>query len=317
MSAHRIALIERASPALRLLWCVLSSASCESASVTSCTDRPVPCAHAQVGACRNSLVVPGGAFVRDFDGLDYLDASYPATLSSFYLDKYEVTVGRFRSFLSSGNGTERHPPASGAGAHSRIVGSGWQSAWNSKLATDTDVLKSRLKCASEYQSFTDTAGANENLPINCVDWYTAFAFCAWDGGRLPTEAEWNYTAAGGSEQRYYPWSDPHTSTSIDDSYASYCGGTCELLDVGSKSPKGDGKWGHADLGGNAWEWVLDVAAGEYPMPCHDCAALTAGAYRAFRSGSNDDIAGTLRSATRHIYYPEYRGVVGVRCARNP
>ncbi len=48
-----------------------------------------------------------------------------------------------------------------------------------------------------------------------------------------------------------------------------------------------------------------------------CAEVTAGAYRAFRSGSNDDIAATLRSAVRHLYYPEYHGVVGARCARSP
>jgi sulfatase modifying factor 1 len=53
------------------------------------------------------------------------------------------------------------------------------------------------------------------------------------------------------------------------------------------------------------------------VPCHDCAVVTAGRYRAFRSGSNDDIAATLRSSVRHVYYPEYRGVNGARCARTP
>ncbi|AUX45468.1 uncharacterized protein SOCE26_069590 [Sorangium cellulosum] len=37
------------------------------------------------------------------------------------------------------------------------------------------------------------------MPINRLDWYMALAFCAWNGGRLATEAEWNYAASGGSE----------------------------------------------------------------------------------------------------------------------
>ena len=77
-------------------------------------------------------------------------------------------------------------------------------------------------------------GANESLPINCITWYEAFAFCAWDGGFLPTEAEWNYAAAGGSEQRAYPWSNPPTSTTIDCSHANY--DDCAAL----REPAGDG-----------------------------------------------------------------------------
>ena len=89
-----------------------------------------------------------------------------------------------------------------------------------------------------------------------------------------------------------------------------------MQNVGSKSPKGDGRWGQSDLSGNTWEWTLDWDAVVYPMPCRDCAVVTAGNYRAFRSGSNDDLAPTLRSATRHVYTPEYRGVIGARCAKS-
>jgi formylglycine-generating enzyme required for sulfatase activity len=284
-------------------------------TAASCKGLTVICGASQSDDCCESLPVPGGTFDRSYDGVDFLWPKYPASVSDFYLDKHEVTVGRFRRFVNAGLGTRSKPPADGEGAHPRIPNSGWSSGWNAQLSAGTEALKAGLKCHETYQSWTDTAGGNESKPVNCLDWYTAFAFCAWDGGRLPTEAEWNYAASGGSEQRYYPWSKPPQSTAIDDSFAVYCGGSCKLLNVGSKSPKGDGKWGQADLGGNVWEWTLDVAGGAYPMPCVDCAAVSGGSYRAFRSGSNDDIAATLRSAVRHVYYPEYRGIVGARCAR--
>ena len=262
-------------------------------------------------------MVPGGTFDRSYDAVDYLDPHYPATVSDFCLDKYEITVGRFRVFVNAGMGTQSRPPREGTGAHPRITGSGWSSTWNANLPANTAALKTVLKCNAAYQTWTDSAESNESKPVNCLDWYMAFAFCAWDGGRLATEAEWNYAASGGGEQRYYPWSSPATSTTIDDSYAVYCGGTCSVQNVGAKSPRGDGKWGQSDLAGNAWEWTLDWRGSPYPMPCHDCANVTEVSYRVFRGGSFDDITSTLRSAARHVYYPEHHGNLGSRCTRTP
>ena len=284
----------------------------------SCKGLAAICGPSGNDDCCKSLLVSGGTFYRSYDGIDYTDKSHPATVSDFYLDKYEVTVGRFRMFVNAGMGTQKSPPGDGAGAHPKIAGSGWSSTWNTKLAGNPEALKTAQKCFAAYQTWTDTPGGNESKPQNCLDWYTAFAFCAWDGGRLATEAEWNYAASGGSEQRYYPWSSPPSSTTIDDSYAVYCGGTCTSLQtVGSKSPKGDGRWGQSDLGGNAWEWTLDWNPSPFPMPCHDCAVMNVGSFRNFRSGAFDDIGATLRSSTRHVYFPEYRGIIGVRCARSP
>jgi formylglycine-generating enzyme required for sulfatase activity len=49
--------------------------------------------------------------------------------------------------------------------------------------------------------------ALDRKPLNCVSWQLLFAFCVWDRGRLPTNAEWGYAAAGGGEQRAFPWGD--------------------------------------------------------------------------------------------------------------
>jgi sulfatase modifying factor 1 len=286
-------------------------------SAPSCKGLAKTCGASKTDDCCTSLFTPGGTYNRSYDGVDHVDASFPATVSDFYLDKYEVTVGRLRKFVEAGMGTQKTPLAEGAGAHPKIPGSGWRSAWNSELAKDTAALKEALKCYHSYQTWTDTPGSNESKAANCADWYTAFAFCVWDGGRIATEAEWMYAASGGSEHRYFPWSNPPKSTTIDDSHAVYCGGSCwHMQDVGTK-PKGDGKWRHSDLGGNAWEWTLDWNSSSFPMPCHDCAVVDGGEWRNGRSGAFDDLGSTLRSATRHVYAPDYNGILGLRCARTP
>src|SRR5689334_21712444 len=94
----------------------------------SCAGLPATCGPSGNEDCCESLLVPGGTFARSYDGVDYLDRSYPATVSDFYLDKYEITVGRFRAFVNAGMGTQASPPADGAGAHPKIPGSGWSSA---------------------------------------------------------------------------------------------------------------------------------------------------------------------------------------------
>ena len=158
-------------------------------------------------SCCRTIQVPGGTFKR------FNNNSLPATISSFKLDKYEVTQGRLRKFFQSkGGNLKGSPPAAGAGAHPKIANSGWRSAWNKRLPGSNAEIDGRLTwgCAfgsdnNNYGSTTWSSSANDNKPVTCVDWYTAFAFCAWDGGRLPTAAEWSYAAEGGSYQRAYAW----------------------------------------------------------------------------------------------------------------
>jgi formylglycine-generating enzyme required for sulfatase activity len=268
--------------------------------------------------CCTSNVVTGGKYNRSNN------AMYPAQVSDFRLDKYEVTVGRFRAFVK---GYPMNKPMVGAGAHPAIAGSGWDDAWTAANdlplnGTGPNSLAAAVKYCNNTSSatWTDSAAGNESKPINCVTWYEAFAFCAWDGGRLPTEAEWNYAAAGGDEQRAYPW-----GPAITPPYAAYCNvNQCSpnILAVGSKSP-GNGRWGQADLAGNVAEWTLDYE-GAYPFPapsaCNDCANLvpTTGK-RVKRGGASTNGAVDVTSAVRNYAVPG--GALsdlpahGVRCAR--
>lgn len=279
----------------------------------SCRALGSTCGPAAGGSCCASAAVPGGTFARSYDGVFHTDATVgAATVSGFRLDTYLVTVGRFRAFVEAGQGTRAAPPEAGTGAHARIAGSGWDPAWNDSLV-EAGGLPTALACGGE--TWTDAAGDNENLPINCVSWFEAFAFCAWDGGFVPTEAEWNYAAAGGDEQRVYPWSSPPTSAAIDDGDAVYCGNTCALQPVGSRSPAGDGRWGQADLAGGVWEWNLDWMQ-DYAEPCDDCAVVGAGTYRIARGGGFKSLPEVLRVAERVWGTPSERdSFFGVRCAR--
>ena len=162
---------------------------------------------------------------------------------------------------------------------------------------------------------------NESLPINCVDWYQAYAFCIWDGAFLPSDSEWNYVASGGDEQRVFPWSTPSTSATVDCSHANFiwnnmsCSGQPDS--AGSRSPMGDGRWGHADLAGNLQEWTLDWA-GPYGGPCVDCASLSSVGFngRAVRGGAFDLV--DVHVAAPGVDVPSDHGEdMGFRCARSP
>jgi formylglycine-generating enzyme required for sulfatase activity len=228
--------------------------------------------------------------------------------------------------VNAGMGVQGNPPVSGAGGHAHILNSGWEAGWNASLATTTASLVSALKCDAPLQSWTDTAGDSESRPISCVTWYEAMAFCVWDGGYLPTEAEWNYAAAGGDQQRAYPWSVPAAALTLDGNHASFFDGeSCvgdglpgcsltDLVEVGTK-PAGNGRWGHSDLAGNVTEWTLDWAA-PYISDCTDCADLALATRREIRGGGFNSSPSSLRTATRSGLSPGSRiSTLGFRCAR--
>lgn len=314
------------------------------ASVPGLTD----CGAAGDDNCCTSLEVPGGLYDRtylsDTGGIAY-DLADPARVSGFQLDKYVVTVGRFRQFVNAWSNPPNGVPTAGAGKHAHLNGgkglvdvgddagvayeTGWDMAWDSNVAP----LTGNLTCGP-FDTWTATAGNQETLPIDCVNWYEAYAFCIWDGGFLPSEAEWEFAAAGGSEQLEYPWgaTDPGTA----DQYAIYScyfppgsssSGSCTNATLANVAPvgfatAGTGPWGQLDMGGEIIEWILDWYSTPYVDPCVDCAYSTmppsATATQVYRGGSFTDGLAYMNPFQRASTVPANRDFsIGFRCARTP
>jgi formylglycine-generating enzyme required for sulfatase activity len=300
-------------------------------------------------SCCTSLQVPGGTYYRTYttnaEGGPGGVAD-PATVSALRLDKYDVTVGRFRQFVSAvlpaDGGVGWLPPA-GSGKHAHVngglglvssgsdAGATYEPGWVASDDVNVAPTDTNLGSCAPYSTWTTSASAQETLPINCVNWYEAYAFCIWDGGFLPSEAEWEYVAAGGSQQRKFPWG------SAAPGYA--CPGTgCEYAIYGCRYPSGSGRctdvtniapvgtatlgaglWGQLDMAGNEFQWNLDWVDARYDSCVTDCVNLTAVSGRVIRGGYFTDVSSSvLVPSYRLSEYPTWRSYgIGLRCARTP
>ncbi|CAN5924997.1 hypothetical protein BH11MYX4_BH11MYX4_01250 [soil metagenome] len=304
----------------------VAAPSCEAggAGLTNCGDGSESC-------CTNHPVVTGGTFDRTYinTGSGPTAKDDPATVASFRLDRYEVTVGRFRQFVSAWK--VGWTPPSGSGKHIHLNGGkgleasgsrgtyepGWNITDGAKISpTDADLAH------DNYATWTPAPTPDDKRPINSVNWYEAAAFCIWDRGFLPSDAEWEYAAAGGSQERQYPWGSAAPGSGnqyaiFDCNYPdrSGCLGPKKYAPVGTPA-LGLGAWGQLDLAGNVAEWNLD---GEGPFtPCENCSDLASGSRRVIRGGKYSSKETDLLPTFRASGPPTLRdNGVGFRCARAP
>jgi formylglycine-generating enzyme required for sulfatase activity len=200
--------------------------------------------------------------------------AHRVTLSrGYWIDRDEVTNAAFHLFVQQ----------DGYRSRAHWSNAGW--AWLTKQ--DLGALPSPCE------------GTGPELPRRCVTWYEAEAYAHWRGGRLPTEAEWEY-AARGPESRVYPWGnefDAARCNVVDSKGAVAVGGY----------PQGASWAGARDMAGNAMEWVADWRAPHAAGDVTDPRGPSEGKIKVEKGGWWGAPALTARSAYRHYEDPPEYG----------
>ena len=214
------------------------------------------------------VYIPGGSFLMGTDDKEGFPADgegpiRKVTVNPFYMDPYAVTNKEFKAFTDE---TGYITDAEKFG-NSFVFYQFLSKKTASKVTQQ--VQQTPWWMVVEGASWKHPEGPDSKIdhrmdhPVIHVSWNDAQAYCTWAGKRLPTEAEWEFAARGGLEQKKYPWGDELTPGGIhqcniwqgrfpslnkkEDGYA----GTAP---VQSFPPNGYGLY---NVAGNVWEWCSD------------------------------------------------------------
>ncbi len=276
-----------------------------SAPVTSASPPPA------VVACPAGMIrIPGGRFFMGSDERDALDLERPAhqvTLKAYCMDELEVTVDQYKR-------------CSDQGECKRARDNEWEGITEKERKAFDPLCNGR------------DPDAKGKYPINCVDWDMATRYCGWQKRRLPTEAEWEFSARG-PDGRKYPWGDEAPTAA----HLNACGKECVAWNkshgmagkamydaddgfpttapVGSFSP-GKSRYGVQDVVGNVWEWTSDWHADYTVDASVDPKGPQKGDDRVIRGGGwNGSETAWVRPTFRYHDVPTKRSHgIGFRCA---
>jgi formylglycine-generating enzyme required for sulfatase activity len=229
-----------------------------------CTAEPRPAGSAADGTplLDEEVCVPGGAFrLGDADTLGALIGPHPeqmAVVEPFLMDRYEVTVGRYRAALAAGFDPPQYTfqdPYPNLGP----------------LVYTSDTVQ---RCTFSGDASGPARGIDrERFPLLCVTWYTARLFCQSLGGDLPTLAQWEFAArmAGKRSESIYPWGDGAPTCDLayyDHGPLGACPktGAAVAVDAEPWALNDRTPAGVVGLAGSVAEWVLDSGR-PYADPC--------------------------------------------------
>jgi sulfatase modifying factor 1 len=292
------------------------------------TGRPTP-APAALASRRGMQHLPGGAFLMGTDRGGFpADGEGPVReviLSPFWIDTCAVTNHQFEKFVKA------------TGYKTDAERFGWSFVFHllvppevaSKIKRKVDGLSWWWKVPGAFWRHPEGRGTNirdrMDHPVVHISWNDAAAYAAWAGKRLPTEAEYEYAARGGLEQKLYPWGDELTPEGqhrcniwqgVFPTHNTAEDGFVGTAPARSYLPNGFGLFNTA---GNVWEWCADWFSADFHRtgPRRDPQGPPQGTHRVMRGGSylcHESYCNRYRVAARTSNTPDSSsGNIGFRC----